>query len=61
MFLTKPARVFHLANFQVPKEILDMEKELETLNVDKEKSVKAQDFEKSRLDTGPGTETSSET
>lgn len=35
----------HLAHFEVPKEILQMEKGIEDLNKDKEKAVKSQDFE----------------
>ncbi len=35
----------HLANFVVPKEILDLEKDVESLSGEKEKSVKSQDFE----------------
>ncbi len=36
----------HLANFVIPKEVLDLEKDIEKLNQNKEKSVKSQEFEK---------------
>jgi ATP-dependent Clp protease ATP-binding subunit ClpC len=36
----------HLANFEVPNDVIELEKKVEELRVEKEKSVKSQEFEK---------------